>query len=72
MDAGAAILSLLLHIKLPSLLLTACATVVAHPMRSKVMVFAVTIAVSNSVVIILKLKLPMAATSFPDSSKPEA
>ena len=42
-------------------------------MRSKVMVFAVTIiAVSGSVVIMLKLKLPMAATSFLDSSKPEA
>ena len=41
-------------------------------MQSKVMVFAVTVPVSSSEVIMLNLKLPMAATSFPDSSKPEA
>ena len=41
-------------------------------MQSKVMVLAVTVAVSNSVVIILNLKLPMDATNLPDSSKPEA
>ncbi len=73
-DDAAAILSLLLHIRLPLFNCQHPVQLLLHvPCEGKSWwLLAVTIAVSNSIVIIFKLKLPMAATSFPVSSKPGA